>query len=113
MTLQYYTTPPTTATTNRQDTSIRDLDPSTLEGGTIATAIVGSTDAATVRDRLWDLFSVERRIVTLATKVQPLTVRLHQQVRLKRNRFGSDANFRVVGFTEDYGRSRVAMELFR
>ena len=113
MTLQHYTTPPDTATTNRQDTDIRDLDPSALEGGTIATAIVGSTDATTVRDRLWDLFSVERQIATVTVKAQPLQVRLHQQVRLKRDRFGIDANFRVVGFSEDYGKSQVTMELFR
>lgn len=112
VTIQYYNVPPATAEVTESDSDIEDLNPLALEGGAKETALTAVGDANTVLARWWALLSAQRRVLTVTAKAQPLALKLHDQVRLTRDRFSFDENMRVIGFSENYSNSRTEMELW-
>lgn len=114
VTIEYIsaTGPVTYSSVTRQDAAIKTLNPN-AEAGERKTLLTNPADAETVRDRWWGLHSVARTLSRVEAKVQPLALKLHDEVAISRDRFSLSGNHRVTGFNEDHVNSRIAMELFK
>lgn len=112
MTLQYYNSPPTTATTSQSDSTILTLNPLALEGTTIETCLTSSSDASTVLTRWWNLLSVQRQKLALTAKVAPFAVEIHDVLEITRERFDIDTTARITLFKEDHIKNQITLEAF-
>lgn len=97
-----------------EDSAILDVNPLATEGSR-RTALTSATDAETVRDRLWAVYSVHRRIDGYTAKIEPLALNLGGQVAITRRggRYGISGNHRVVSFDSNLIRSQVKMGLLQ
>ncbi len=115
LTVEYLSaTPSTYASVSVEDSDILDFNPLATEGSR-RTALTSATDAATVRDRLWAIYSVPRRLDGYTAKVEPLALTLGDQVAIVRRsgRYGISGNHRVVSFNSNLMRSRVEVGFFK
>lgn len=102
---------PAYATVSQEDSAIKALNPSATESDTRRTCLTSATAADTIKARWWGLFSSRRRVFSVSAKVLPLTLKLHDQVYLRRDRFSIARNYRVVGLKKDLTKNRATMEL--
>lgn len=102
---------PDYATVSQEDGTIKALNPSATESAARRSCLTSEDDANTVKARWWSLFSGRRRVWSVSAKVLPLTLKLHDQVYLQRDRFSIAQNYRVVGLKKEPARNRATMEL--
>ncbi|MCF8098512.1 MAG: hypothetical protein K9K65_11775 [Desulfarculaceae bacterium] len=97
-----------------EDSDILTFNPLATEGKR-RTALTNSTDAATVRDRLWAFFKEPRRLDSYTAKVEPLALEMGNQVAISRrsNRYGISGNHRVVSFNSNLLGSKVEIGLLQ
>jgi hypothetical protein len=115
LTVEYIsTTPDTYSSVSTEDSNLLDSNPLAQEG-TRRTALTSSTDAETVRDRIWAIFSVPRALYNVTAKIEPLALGLMDQVDISRRagRYGLSGNHRIVSLNSDLVKHRVAMGLFQ
>lgn len=97
-----------------EDSDILTFNPLATEGSR-RTVLTNSSDAETVRDRLWAIHSVHRRVDSYTAKIEPLALELGGQVAVTRRggRYGIGGNHRVVSFDSNLIRSQVEMGFFK
>lgn len=78
------------------------------------TQLAEETDAIAEAERQFDLYSVPRRAFKVTASIDPLILRLGQEVRLEHSRFGlvDGANFRVVVIEADLGAGIVVLTVW-
>ena len=89
----------------------RNLYPTAGDSDEIASYFINEADASVWADRWLEVFGVSRRIVRSRPKVQPLSMTLHDILRMN-YRWYDDTPMRVTKFVEMYGDAVIEVEGF-
>ena len=101
-----------TAERSWEDSALHDANPSTEEV-TKKTALTGSTDADTIRDRWKAHFSVRRLVASCTAHAELFALNIGDHVRVTRDRLDVDNVYRVQKISDDMTKNQVKLELFR
>ena len=115
LSVKYYTTTgssPVYGTVSQSDSSILNLNDQADEDER-TTCLTSATDAQTVLTRLWNVFSVQRCVLSLTCKVKPWGLARRGQVEIYGSRDGLDGLYRLVGLKANLGKSQTTLELWR
>lgn len=94
---------PGAVTDQLSDDSIKTLYPDAVDAQTIPSIIISETHAETMRDNLWDIWSVVRRVWQIRVVPSVPVPSLMDVVEVDYPIFGSPRLFRVVGVIRSYG----------